>query len=221
MPVVPSESRAGTSPGRCPSSAMPRPNMACSRRRQPLFANIVSFVMPWRSNSTRSAARLRPRVGPLASRHTVPNRPGSRRDRASPRITEHIRAYPGISGHIRAYPGVSGRIRASSRNQTSSGKKGSSRAIWSVAGHGVGTGRRGWASRAVSSGDGTRSSGTASGMVVACRTIRRRIACRTIRRPIASRPISARVGDLGVSAVVMVGRSERPSPAMPRPNSRL
>ena len=69
-----------------PSSAMPRPNSACSRRRQPLCANIYSFTRPWRFMNARPAARLRRIVGPLSSRHTVPNRPGSRRDRASPRI---------------------------------------------------------------------------------------------------------------------------------------
>ena len=48
-----------------PSSAMPRPNSACSRRRQPLFANIYSFAWPWRSLVARSAARLRRGVGRL------------------------------------------------------------------------------------------------------------------------------------------------------------
>ena len=60
---------------------------------------------------------------------------------------------------------------------------------------------------------------TASGKVVACGIASRRIACRTIRRPSASRHVSARVGDLGVSAVVTVRRAEHPSPAMSRPNS--
>ena len=40
-------------------------------------------------------------VGPLASRHTVPNRPGNRRDRASSRIIGYHGTYPDISGHIR------------------------------------------------------------------------------------------------------------------------
>ena len=48
-----------------PSPAMPRPNSACSRRRQPLFANIYSFAWPWRSLVARSAARLRRGVGRL------------------------------------------------------------------------------------------------------------------------------------------------------------
>ena len=47
-----------------PSSAMPRPNNACSRRRQPLFTNTYSFVWPWRFIMARSAARLRRIVGP-------------------------------------------------------------------------------------------------------------------------------------------------------------
>ena len=80
-----------------PSSAMPRPNSACSRRRHRRCTNVYSYVMPWRFIGARSAARLRRTVGPLASRHTVPNRPGSRRDRASPDISGHIRTYPDIS----------------------------------------------------------------------------------------------------------------------------
>ena len=78
------------------------------------------------------------------------------------------------------------------------------------------------------------SPGMASGMVIACgrvrrrarrpvwsgayRRARRRIACRSARRPITSRHIPARVGDLGVCAVVTVRHAERPSSAMPRPN---
>ena len=54
-----------TSPRRCPSSAMPRPNMACSRRRHPRFTNIFSFTLPWRCITARSAARLRRGVGRL------------------------------------------------------------------------------------------------------------------------------------------------------------
>ena len=46
-----------------PSSATPRPNMACSRRRHRRFTNTYSFVMPWRSIGARSAARLRRTVG--------------------------------------------------------------------------------------------------------------------------------------------------------------
>ena len=48
-----------------PSPAMPRPNSACSRRRQPLCTNIYSFAWPWRSLVARSAARLRRGVGRL------------------------------------------------------------------------------------------------------------------------------------------------------------
>ena len=78
----------------CPRSGIPKarrlpcpgPTYACSRRRQPLCANIYSFTVSWRFITARSAARLRRGVGPLAARHTVPNRTGSRRDRASPRI---------------------------------------------------------------------------------------------------------------------------------------
>ena len=87
-----------------PSSAMPRPNMACSRRRQPLFTNTYSFVWPWRFIMARSAARLRLSVGPLATpkagagrsrqRDIIGHRPG---------ITEHIpnifRTYSGIVEH--------------------------------------------------------------------------------------------------------------------------
>ena len=47
-----------------PSSAMPRPNMACSRRRHRRFTNIYSFTPPWRFMMARSAARLRRGVGP-------------------------------------------------------------------------------------------------------------------------------------------------------------
>ena len=51
-----------------PSSAMPRPNSACSRRRPQRFTNIYSFAWPSRFSMARSAARLRRTVGPL-SRH--------------------------------------------------------------------------------------------------------------------------------------------------------
>ena len=86
----------------------PGPTYACSRRRQPWFTNVYSFTLPWRFIMARSAARLRRIVGPLASRHTMPNRPGSRRDRASSRIIGYHRTYSGISGHI---PDISGHIR--------------------------------------------------------------------------------------------------------------
>ena len=151
------------------------------------------------------------------------------------------RTYPDISGQNRTYPD----------SQTSWGKKGSSRAVSSVAG-----------SRAVSSVAGSRAV-----RLVACRIACRRIASHQVRRVpyrpspdtaermvvmryrpspgtatgmvshvpyglspdrVPSRPspdqcrhVPARVGDLGVSAVPTVGRTERPSPAMPRPNSAL
>ena len=63
------------------------------------------------------------------------------------------------------------------------------------------------------------SPGPATRMVVACRIARCRIVCRIARRRVASRPVPARPSDLGVPAVFMVGRAERPSSAMPRPNS--
>ena len=85
-----------------PSSANPRPNMACSRRRHRRFTNIYSFLSLWRSIDARSAARLRRTVGPLSRhgacrtgtpitslRHTIPK---------SPDITGHIRTEPDISG---------------------------------------------------------------------------------------------------------------------------
>ena len=71
-----------------------------------------------------------------------------------------------------------------------------SRAVWPVAGYGDEDG-------------------------VACRIARRRIACGIARRLITCRHVPARVGDLGVCAVVTVRHAERPSSAMPRPNIRL
>ena len=50
-----------------PSSAMPRPNSACRRRRQPLCCEHIFACTPWRFMNARSAARLRRGVGPLAS----------------------------------------------------------------------------------------------------------------------------------------------------------
>ena len=83
LPVVPSESRADTSPGRSPSCRAspvrervlvntrhlpcPGPTYACSRRRQPLFANIYSYTVLWRFITARSAARLRRDVGPSST----------------------------------------------------------------------------------------------------------------------------------------------------------
>jgi hypothetical protein len=83
------------------------------------------------------------------------------------------------------------------------------------------TRRHRWSSRIVSPGaghgvtDGRRvsyrpSPDTASGMVVACRIVRRRIACRMACRRIASRH---------VLAVFTVRHPAGPSSAMPRPNS--
>ena len=69
----------------------PGPTYACRRRRQPLCCEHIFACTPWRFITARPAARLRRIVGPLASRHTVPNRPGSRRDRASPRINGYNR----------------------------------------------------------------------------------------------------------------------------------
>ena len=57
-----------------PSSAMPRPNSACHRRRHRRSTNMFSFTPPWRSLGARSAARLRRGVGPLASRKAVAGR---------------------------------------------------------------------------------------------------------------------------------------------------
>ena len=54
-----------------PSSAMPRPNSACNRRRHRRYTNVYSFILPWRFIMARSAARLRRTVGPLASRKAV------------------------------------------------------------------------------------------------------------------------------------------------------
>ena len=62
-PVVRSESRAWASPGHGPSSAMPRPNMAWSRRRHRRYTNVYSFTPLWRFMVARSAARLRQGVG--------------------------------------------------------------------------------------------------------------------------------------------------------------
>ena len=75
------------------SSAMPRPNSACSRRRHRRFTNIYSFTCLWRSIKSPSAARLRRGVGPLSTPHAVAERSRQR---------DIIRHIPGISGHIRA-----------------------------------------------------------------------------------------------------------------------
>jgi hypothetical protein len=79
-----------------PSSAMPRPNSAGSRRRPRRCTNIYSFVWPWRSLTVQSAARLRRTVGPLSPLKAVA---GQTRQRDTIR---HHRASPGITGHHRA-----------------------------------------------------------------------------------------------------------------------
>jgi len=81
-----------------PSSAMSRPNSACSRRRPQRFTNVYSFVWPWRSMTVQSAARLRRALGRSHPVTRSPDRPGSE---TSSGIIRHI---PGIfrtySGHI-------------------------------------------------------------------------------------------------------------------------
>ena len=62
---------AWASPGHGPSSANPRPNMACSRRRHRRFANVYSFVWPWRFMNAHSAARLRHGVGRHVNATTI------------------------------------------------------------------------------------------------------------------------------------------------------
>ena len=86
MPVVPTSPVRERVPVDARHLPCPGPTYACSRRRQPLCCEHIFACTPWRFITARPAARLRRIVGPLAARHTVPNRPGSRRDRASPRI---------------------------------------------------------------------------------------------------------------------------------------
>ena len=131
-----------------PSSAMSRPNSACSRRRHRRFTNIYSFAWPSRFSMARSAARLRRTVGPLAARKAVAGRTGSSD------ITGNNRP---SSGHFRASSGHRpGIVRASSRHrpgivqassghrpgivQASSRHRGSSCAVSSIAGHAVPSG---------------------------------------------------------------------------------
>ena len=118
-------------------------------------------------------------------------------------------------------------------NQAYSDTRGSSRAVSSVVGHTAPYGPSlrdslspdrvpSGSSHAIAPGAGSRAIGfVAQSRLVACRRVRRRIACGTARRPITCRHISARFGDFGVPAVFTVGRAERPSSAMPRPNSAL
>ena len=118
-----------------------------------------AVVMPWRSNSTRSAARLRPRVGPPSSRHAVAGQ-SQQRD-----IIGHIRASsehrPNI---VRAFPGIFGHERSSYAILSVAG----SRAVRFVAGS--------RAVRSVAAGMARRR--IASVRLVACGSARRRIACR-------------------------------------------
>ena len=65
-----------------PSSAMPRPNSACSRRRHRRCTNVYSYVMPWRFIGARSAARLRRTVG----RHLNPKATNRTAGHAAARI---------------------------------------------------------------------------------------------------------------------------------------
>ena len=105
-----------------PSSAMPRPNSACSRRRHRRFTNIYSFTCLSHSIMSPSAARLRRGVGPLASRKAVAGQTGSSDIVGNNRPSfGHFRAFPGISGYVRIYPDT----------------RWSSRAVSSVAGHAV------------------------------------------------------------------------------------
>ena len=151
-------------------------------------------------------------VGPLASRHTVPNRPGNRRDRASSRIIGYHGTYPDISGHIRTYPDISGHVMivACERSRCRIACPMVGRVRKEPVPDRVPDGR----SRAKGAGAGSRTRWS-----VACGIARRRIACRMARRRIASRCVPARVGDLDVPAVFPVGRAEGPSSAMSRPNS--
>ena len=226
-----------------PLSAMPRPNTACSRRRQPLCTNTYSFVWPWRFIMARSAARLRLDVGPLASRKAVAGQSRQRDIIGNNRTySEHI---PGISGHFRAY---SGHFRASSDT------RGSSCAVSSVAGsHAVVSVAAGMARRRIACDQARcvryRSvPGTASRRGVACDTARRgewasravsplaghgvgdgrrvpyRLSPDRVRYGPSLTPVSSHPGPLRrphVPAVPTVGRAEHPSSAMPRPNIRL
>ena len=89
-----------------PSSAMPRPNSACNRRRQPRLTNMYSFVVPWRSIVAQSAARLRRTVGPLSTPKAVAGRTGSSNITGNNRPSSgHFRTFPDISGHFRASSG--------------------------------------------------------------------------------------------------------------------
>ena len=192
--------------------------------------------MPWRSIRARSAARLRRIVGPL-SRHGA-CRTGEPLTSFASHGAGHIRTYPDISGHIRTarHRGVKKdrRVpyrpspdRVPYRRSPDRVPSGSSRAVSPVAGSRAvrfvacriarrQTRRRGWSSCGIA-----RRRARQRGWSVMCRMACRRIACRMARHRIASRHVPARVGDPGVSAVVTVGRAERPSSAMSRPNMAL
>ena len=132
-----------------PSSAMPRPNSACSRRRQPWFTNVYSFTLPWRFIMARSAARLRRGVGPLSTPKAGAGRSRQRDIIGNNRTSSEHR--PNISGHFRTFPD----------------KKGSSRAVSSVA-------------------------GSCAIKCVACERSRCRIACRRVGR-VRKEPVPDRV----------------------------
>ena len=193
----------------CPSSAMPRPNSACSRRRHRRCTNVYSFVWPWRFIMARSAARLRRALG---RSQPVMRSPDRLRSQTSPGITEHrpniFRAFPGISGHRRTRNDHRVPYRPSPVTPSRMARRG-------------GIARRRIACDQARRLRDSPSPDTASGMVVACRIVRRRIVCRMARCRITYRHVPARVSDLGVPPVPTVGRAEGPSSAMPRPNSRL
>ena len=236
-PVVRGESRAWASPVHGPSSAIPRPNMACSRRRHRRFTNIFSFVSPWRSIDARSAARLRQGVGPPSSRHAVA---GQTRQ---PDITRNNRTYfehiPGIFRHRRTREARCVRERRSPDRVPS----GPSRREWPVAGSravnlvacGIArrrTRRKEWSSCAVSPVAGH---GVGNGCHVPYRPSPdtafkdgRRVQYRRSPDRVRYRPSPDHVSSCPgpcrrhhVSTVVTVGHAERPSSAMPRPHIRL
>ena len=127
----------------------PGPTYACSRRRQPWFTNVYSFTLPWRFIMARSAARLRRGVGPLSTPKAGAGRSRQRDIIGNNRTSSEHR--PNISGHFRTFPD----------------KKGSSRAVSSVA-------------------------GSCAIKCVACERSRCRIACRRVGR-VRKEPVPDRV----------------------------